>query len=368
MIIDFNSGDSYTKSQIDAMIANCVTVTTDDLVNYYLKSDTYSKSEVNTLIGNIDQFHYEIYASTAAITDPAGNVLYLIGPSATASGDLYEEYVYSNNTFVKIGDTSIDLSDYVTDTDLQTALNAYVTSTGLATILADYTPTANLASVATSGSYVDLSNKPTIPDDLNDLTDVNITSPTNGQVMKYNATTSKWENATGGGGGGGSTVELTQAQYDALATKDPDTTYIITDADAIDMDDYALATTVTTGLASKADKQTVTANTNTMKFPYWNADGVVTGQYNTQVYSKAIQMNGNSYSIFRDLNYNIDPFYAPTSAGTSGQIVKSNGSGAPTWVNLETLTGGLKFWMGTQAQYTALSPNYDSSTLYVITD
>ena len=26
-------------------------------------------------------------------------------------------------------------------------------------------------------------------------------------------------------------------------------------------------------------------------------------------------------------------FYAPTSAGTSGQVLQSSGSGAPTWVN-----------------------------------
>ena len=30
-----------------------------------------------------------------------------------------------------------------------------------------------------------------------------ITNPTDGQVLKYNATTEKWENGTGGGGGGG---------------------------------------------------------------------------------------------------------------------------------------------------------------------
>ena len=33
-------------------------------------------------------------------------------------------------------------------------------------------------------------------------------------------------------------VELTQAQYDALQTKDPDTFYIITDASPIDISDY----------------------------------------------------------------------------------------------------------------------------------
>lgn len=45
-------------------------------------------------------------------------------------------------------------------------------------------------------------------------------------------------NITISGGGSSNIVELTQAQYDSLATKDPDTLYIITDAQAINMNDY----------------------------------------------------------------------------------------------------------------------------------
>ena len=44
----------------------------------------------------------------------------------------------------------------------------------------------------------------------NEFGDVNITSPTDGQVLAYNTANSRWQNAdaTGGGGGGGSTVIL----------------------------------------------------------------------------------------------------------------------------------------------------------------
>lgn len=37
------------------------------------------------------------------------------------------------------------------------------------------------------------------------LNDVDLSSPTDGQVLGYNGTTNKWENVTGGGGGGSST-------------------------------------------------------------------------------------------------------------------------------------------------------------------
>lgn len=157
----------------------------------------------------------------------------------------------------------------------------------------------NLAAVATSGAYSDLSGTPTIPDGLADLTDdVNILSPTDGQILKYDGTSSKWVNGTGGGGGasalddlsdvdittpsegdtliydstnskwvngaggGGSAKQtaVTQAQYDALVqagTVDPTMEYFITDGipaqskipDAPTTDGtYHLSVTVTSGV------------------------------------------------------------------------------------------------------------------------
>ena len=121
-------------------VSQFITKSVDDLVNYYLKSETYTKAEVNELIAAINQFHYEVHASLQEITDPANNVLYLIGPTGSGS-DKYEEYVYDptkQDPWVKIGDTSIDLSGYVTTEALNTALAAYVTSTALTTALTDY--------------------------------------------------------------------------------------------------------------------------------------------------------------------------------------------------------------------------------------
>lgn len=77
----------------------------------------YTKAQVDALIGGISGFSYEIYPSLSSVTDPKSNVLYLIGPTGTGT-DKYEEYVYSNNAWTKIGDTSIDLSGYVQDADL----------------------------------------------------------------------------------------------------------------------------------------------------------------------------------------------------------------------------------------------------------
>jgi hypothetical protein len=49
-------------------------------------------------------------------------------------------------------------------------------------------------------SYVDLTNKPTIPDEISDLSDVTLTSLENGDTLKWDATNNKWVNGQGGGG------------------------------------------------------------------------------------------------------------------------------------------------------------------------
>ncbi len=119
----------YTKAEVNALIADFVTASTNSLINYYLKSETYTQAEVNSLISAIETTHFEVYASLSDITNPQSNVLYLVGPIGNGS-DKYEIYIYSNNQFVKIDDTSIDLSGYATTTDLQNAIN-----TAMATLM-----------------------------------------------------------------------------------------------------------------------------------------------------------------------------------------------------------------------------------------
>lgn len=125
-ITDSNIAPSSLATQAD--ISNFITNTVNNLTNYYLKTETYTQTEVNNLIGAIQQFHYEIYQALPA--SGASNVLYLIGPAGSGS-DRYEEYVYANNTFTKIGDTSIDLSGYVTIEELNIALASYALKTGV---------------------------------------------------------------------------------------------------------------------------------------------------------------------------------------------------------------------------------------------
>ena len=68
-----------------------------------------------SVILDVPQFHYEVYDVLPARGE--SNVLYLIGPIGSGN-DRYEEYVYADGDFVKIGDTSVNLPGHVTNQEI----------------------------------------------------------------------------------------------------------------------------------------------------------------------------------------------------------------------------------------------------------
>lgn len=79
-------------------------------------------------------------------------------------------------------------------------------------------PAAQVNSDWNSSSGVsEILNKPSIPDELSELTDTNISSPTDGEYLKYDGSSSKWVNASGGGGGASSLAELTDTSISTPA-------------------------------------------------------------------------------------------------------------------------------------------------------
>lgn len=166
-----------------------------------------------------------------------------------------------------------------------------------------------------------------------------------------------------GGSGSTNVIELTKAEYEALSAVSPDTFYIITDADSINVDDFATSgdiATINTALSGKADAVSVSANTGMKKFPLWNSQGLITGTDGT-VYTSSWVINGSTYSIIRlGSAFDMPNTYAPNTAGSQGQPLLSNGSGAPVW-------GTYKFQFISQSAYDAITTK-DSNTIYFIID
>lgn len=128
-------------------------------------------------------------------------------------------------------------------------------------------------------------------------------------------------------GGGSPVVNLTQAEYDELETKDPNTLYNITDAESIDINNYY---TKTEANARYNPILSTTASTSGYKFPKWNVYGQIDGTTAT-AYQASYNINGTARTIYSTSSTALTTVYAPTSAGTPGQILTSNGSGAPVW-------------------------------------
>lgn len=88
-----------------------------------IATTAFVTTAVTNAISGITGISYEI-VSTLPATGQAG-VIYLIANSGSAP-NIYDEYIYVNNAFEKIGTTAVDLSGYVQFTDLVAITNAQI--------------------------------------------------------------------------------------------------------------------------------------------------------------------------------------------------------------------------------------------------
>ena len=123
------TADDYIKNKPTNVSAftndsGYITKAVNDLTYYYTTSNTYTKTEVNTLIGNITKVTIQIVEELPQ--DPSPNVIYFVPKSTTGTNNGYDEYIYVNNNWELIGDTEVDLSDYATITYVDTGLGGKV--------------------------------------------------------------------------------------------------------------------------------------------------------------------------------------------------------------------------------------------------
>ena len=174
----------------------------------------------------------------------------------------------------------------------------------------------------------------------------------------------------GGSGGGSNIIEITQAEYDALTEYTQGAMYVITDAQEINMDNYATTgalgsyytsaetdTAISNAVSGKTDKVSVDSNDFECMFPTWNDQGCITGTNGT-AYLASQEINDIYIEVYSNIRSSLPTIYAPKSAGSAGQPLLSNGSGAPVW-------GAYKFQFISQSQYDALATK-DSTTIYFI--
>ena len=290
-----------------------------------IATTAFVQGAVSSAIGNVNSFEVSVVQSLPT-TNIDTHTIYFISNSGS-TGNIYDEYMYINNNWEKIGTTDVDLSGYLTD--VQDYEGNSIVSNGIA-ILPEYleiptyyvstynieqTPntvyiykdryceehcsyedlndyklslirmgfwdsedvkyhfftTTNIAwnlrfyqidgyssfhtnlyngilygpenwsdnahmiydASGNAVSYNDLVDKPTIYDTLSGLTDTTITTPSDGQGLLYDSTTSKWINSTVNNSEPEDDINIINllAEYDFVAPIEDADGYVITDVD-----------------------------------------------------------------------------------------------------------------------------------------
>ena len=126
---------------LEGVLYSVVTKAVSDLVNYYTKSETYTKAEVNSMVAAIKQFTIQ---SVDALPQPPSaetmNILYLVPAEEPKVANEKDEFITvikdGSYAWEQVGSTAIDLSGYVTTEALNAALSGYVTRSDFETALA----------------------------------------------------------------------------------------------------------------------------------------------------------------------------------------------------------------------------------------
>lgn len=115
------------------IVDSTVVALKSDLTNYYTKTETYTKTEVDNLISSF--WSFEVVDTLPSVSTASEKTIYLLGPIWTGA-DKYEEWIVTEDSqqqkqWTKIWETSVDLSDLNTKTfylsstsDLTTATSA----------------------------------------------------------------------------------------------------------------------------------------------------------------------------------------------------------------------------------------------------
>lgn len=177
--------------------------------------------------------------------------------------------------------------------------------------------------------------------------------------------------------GGNKVVELTQAQYDALVDKDPDTFYIITDAEAIDINNYYTKTAVDTALAAKANTATTYTKTEVDTALANKADTSAV----TEAISSAVSGKADTSSVYTKsevdtaLSGKQDTLIAGDNITISGNVISADGGGKAvsggtnisitTGETSDTINCTLNLENGTNSQSGGIKQKSNAGTNYV---
>ena len=112
------------KAKMDAMAVTIDSTVTSDGTNAVSGKAVYDF--VTKAIADVSGFHAEIVSELPETGKT--NILYLVAKTEAASGDGYDEYLYINGAWERVGSTDIDLSGYVQASEMHAITNTEITA------------------------------------------------------------------------------------------------------------------------------------------------------------------------------------------------------------------------------------------------
>lgn len=114
--------ENYDDTQVRQLILQ----TNANFSNYYTKSESYSANEVDTLLRIQRKGQYVVVATLPTASVDTMFKIYLIPSTNSQTSNIKDEYVTLENngsySWEKIGSTSVDLSNYSTTAEMNTAI------------------------------------------------------------------------------------------------------------------------------------------------------------------------------------------------------------------------------------------------------
>jgi hypothetical protein len=142
--------DTDLTVELQLALASFITATAQNLAYYYLKSETYSASQIDQMLAAIKQFQYEPVTVLPEASAQTVGKIYLVPSADPKTQNTKDEYITlttveegtTTYSWECIGSTTIDLSNYYTKTQTDTAITA-----ALNTALASYSTTAQVGTM-----------------------------------------------------------------------------------------------------------------------------------------------------------------------------------------------------------------------------
>lgn len=123
-------------------------------------SDAYTKTQadsaISAAIAKAPHLKREIVEQLPEVTAANDSTIYMVGTGAGSETSVYKEYMLINGKFELLGDSKVDLTNYATKTEVETAKNDAITAAGTAADgkIATEIGKLDVADAAVGGQYV----------------------------------------------------------------------------------------------------------------------------------------------------------------------------------------------------------------------